>query len=77
MDRNAEQRRLDEADFHIANAERNITDQRNQIEKLRSDGHDTKLAEETLKQFEATLAQMHEHRDQIIKTIADIDDGKI
>jgi hypothetical protein len=55
MDRKAELRRPSQADAHIAKAERAISEQTMEIEKLRRQAHDTALAEATLKQFEDTL----------------------
>ena len=64
-----ERRHLSAADVHIAKAERVIREQMTTLEKLRCDGHDTKLAGETLRAFEASLQVMREHRDLIIRTI--------
>jgi hypothetical protein len=49
VDRNAELNRLAQADRHIADAERNVSDQLLLIEKLRRDGHDIRIAEEIAK----------------------------
>jgi hypothetical protein len=46
-----------------------------ELDKLRRDGHDTKLAEQTLKSFEDTLQTLREHRELIVKTIEQIDRG--
>jgi hypothetical protein len=46
-----------------------------ELDKLRRDGHDTKLAEQTLKLFEDTLQTLHKHREHIVKTINQIDRG--
>jgi hypothetical protein len=75
LDREAELRRLAQADTLISNAERAITDQMIELDKLRRDGHDTKLAEQTLKLFEDTLQTLHKHREHIVKTINQIDRG--
>jgi hypothetical protein len=75
MDRQDELLRLGEADRHIAVAERNITEQQCRLEKLRADGHDTKLAEQMLTDFQINLQTLNEHRDLIIKTIAQINQG--
>jgi hypothetical protein len=45
------------------------------IEKLRRDGHDIRIAEETLKRFEANLHTLREHRHLIVTTIEQIDKG--
>jgi hypothetical protein len=45
------------------------------IEKLRRDGHDIRIAEETLKRFEASLHTLREHRHLIVTTIEQIDKG--
>lgn len=62
-----------QADTHISNAERAITDQMIELDKLRRDGHDTKLSEQTLKSFEDTLQTLRGHRELIVKTIEQID----
>ena len=77
MDRQAELRRRHQADRHIATAEKNVTEQRVQIDKLRHDGHDVELAEKTLKAFEEVLITLQEHREIIIRTIEEIDQGII
>jgi hypothetical protein len=75
VDRNAELNRLAQADRHIADAEPNVSDQLLLIEKLRRDGHDIRIAEETLKRFEASLHTLREHRHLIVTTIEQIDKG--
>jgi hypothetical protein len=75
IDREAEVQRLSEADQHIANAERAISEQVVQLESLRRDGHDMALAERTLRAFEDTLQTLREHRELIISTIEQIDKG--
>jgi len=77
VDRETEKRHLADADRHIVIAERNITEQRLQVDRLGQDGHDTRLAQKMLEQFEATLAVMVENREIIIRTIDEIDRGKI
>jgi len=64
-----ERQHLSMADAHVAKAERVIREQMAILEKLSCDGHDTKLAEETLTAFEANLQVLREHRDLIIRTI--------
>lgn len=39
------------------------------VESLRWNGHDIKLAEETLRVFEANLQVMRDHRQLIMRTI--------
>jgi hypothetical protein len=70
VDRNAELNRLVQADRHIADAERNVSDQLLLIEKLRRDGHDIRIAEET-----PSLHSLREHRHLIATTIEQIDKG--
>lgn len=77
MDRQAEVVRLGRSDRHIAAAEKNVSEQRMQVEKLRQHGHDVELAEKMLKGFEASLATLREHRELIIKTIEEIDNGNV
>lgn len=75
MDRHAELVHLAQAERHIAVAERNVCEQRLEMLKLRQQGMDDKLAERTMKAFEASLATLQEHREMIILTIEQIDDG--
>ena len=48
MDRDVELRHLSEADVRIAEAEGAVSKQIKMVEKLRRDGQDTSVAEETL-----------------------------
>jgi hypothetical protein len=75
MDREAEVQRLNEADRHIAKAERQITEQRILVERLRTGGHDTHEAERLLKAMEETLAAEYEHRKLTVEMIDQIDAG--
>ena len=72
-DRDAELKRLAEAEIHIATAERAITEQMAQVVALRAAGHDTAMAERELTAFQETLAVLQDHRASIIKTIEQID----
>ena len=69
-----ERQQLVMADGHVAKAERVVRQQVAIVENLLCDGHDAKLAEETLRAFEANLQVMLEHRELIIKTIEELDD---
>lgn len=73
MDREQEVRRLNEADRHIANGERAVSKQLAILKKLGDDGHDTAEAARQLRDFEATLATLREHRAIIVKMIDQID----
>lgn len=77
MDRQRELQRLSEADKHVVQAERAISGQAMEIEKLRRDGHNTALAEKTLKTFNDTLQVMRDHRAAIVNMIEQIDKGLI
>jgi hypothetical protein len=70
-----ERQHLSAADEHIAKGERVIRVQMATLEQLRVDGHDTTLAEETLRAFEANMKIMCEHRDLIIRTLEEVDRG--
>jgi len=72
-DRDAELKRLAEADVHIATAERTVAEQMAQVAALRAAGHDTAMAERELTAFQETLAVLQDHRASIIKTIEQID----
>lgn len=75
MDREAELRRLEQANRHVAKAKANVDEQRDQLQRFRRDGYDVELAERGLKAFEASLATLQQHREIIIKTIGQIDRG--
>jgi hypothetical protein len=75
LDRQTEELRLARADRHITVAERHITEQRLRVDRLRADGHDTRTAEEMLREFEANLKTLREHRQIIVRTIEQIDNG--
>jgi hypothetical protein len=77
MDREAELQRLAVADRQIADAERAITKQAIELERLRRDGLETELAEKTLQGFQNVLQTMRKHREEIVTTIAQIDQGLI
>ncbi len=74
-EREAEVKKLAEADAHIADAERAVTEQMAQVEALRLAGHATAVAERELPAFQETLAVLQDHRAVIIKTIEQIDAG--
>jgi hypothetical protein len=74
-DREAELKRLAEADAHMADADRAVTEQTAQMEALRLAGHDTAPAERELAAFQETLAVLQDHRAAIIRTIEQIDAG--
>jgi flagellar biosynthesis/type III secretory pathway protein FliH len=65
VDREAEARRLAEADRHIAEAESAVAKQTMELEKLRRDGHQTDLAEGTVRAFQESLETLRESREQI------------
>jgi len=75
LDRNVEVNRLGEADRHIAEAERVITGQMIEVERLRCQRRDTSRAEEMLRSFEKSLGVIRENRQNIIKMIEQIDAG--
>jgi len=75
MNRELELEHLFSSEARIAGAKRMISEQQARIAKLRGDGYDTKLAEDTLRAFEASLAIIREHRETIIKAIENIDHG--
>ena len=74
--REDEVRHLNQADTHVADSERRITQQMLRVEELRRDGHDTREAERMLATLEQTLRSIHEHRAIIISTIRGIDEGR-
>jgi hypothetical protein len=77
LDRNLELQRLAVADRHLSEAERAVSRQVMEIERLREGGHNTALALQTLQSFQHTLTAMQEHRNIIIRAIEGIDDGSL
>lgn len=75
MDREAEVRRLNEADGHIADGERRITEQLLVVGKLRADGRDTREAERLLRMMEESLSAFQQHRQLTVDMIEQIDAG--
>jgi len=73
--RSLERQHLSLANEHVGKAERVISEQTALIENLRCDGQDTKLAEETMRVFEANLQVMREHRELILRAIEETDEG--
>ncbi len=75
MDREAEVRRLNEADGHVATGERHVTEQQLIVDKLRAEGRDTQEAKRLLKMMQDSLDAYREHRQLILEMIAQIDAG--
>jgi hypothetical protein len=75
MNRDAEVNRLNEADNRIARAERAVSKQLALIAAMKEVGHDTNEAAKQLRDFEATLVTLREHRGLIVKMIEQIDAG--
>ena len=71
-----EEAALIKADVDIADADERIRRQEVLIVELQRDGHSTELAFELLKTLQSTRQVMDEHRQLIIKTIADIKAGR-
>lgn len=77
MDREAELRHLNEADTHIADAQRRVAKQEAILDELRRHDHDTREGERLLRAFQETLEAMQAHRAEILDAIARIDAGLI
>ena len=56
------------ADRHIARAEQHVARQEELVSWLRSRGHSTRVAEQLLADFQATLQQHRAHRDVMIRS---------
>lgn len=52
---------------HIAQGERHVAEQEELVERLRSHGHPTDMAEDLLAEFRATLVQHRAHRARIVE----------
>jgi hypothetical protein len=75
MDRDRELQRLADADRHIRDAERNVSEQRLQLKKRLQQGRSDANAQRILEASEAALVNLQEHRMGIIRTIDRIDKG--
>ncbi|HEY5207765.1 MAG TPA: hypothetical protein VIJ63_24655 [Roseiarcus sp.] len=62
---------LELANRHVAGGQKRVQAQRDLADQLERDGHDTDRARTLLAQFEATLAFQVEHRDRILRELAD------
>jgi hypothetical protein len=65
-DRDRELVHLAQVDRHIAEAKNHIAPQKEFIERLKQDGHETDLAEKWLDILEGTLATFEHHRELIL-----------
>lgn len=73
MDRQREVEHLNKAEADIGAGETRVTEQVMRIERLRSGGRDTREAERFLQILKRMLAEWQQHREDIIKTIRQID----
>jgi isochorismate hydrolase len=69
MDRSMQLRHLEEAERHVAQGVRHITEQEVRIADLAREGHDTKEARKLLDNFYGTQALHIQHRDRIQKEL--------
>jgi hypothetical protein len=65
-----EEAQLSRADYHIQRAQENIERQKELVQELDKDGHDTSNALRLLATLKDTLVAMQEHRQLIIEEIA-------
>jgi uncharacterized protein involved in exopolysaccharide biosynthesis len=72
-----EQKQLQLADKHIATATRNIAKLKADLAAARTAGDDTELAQRALAAAENGLSAFLEHRELIVRTIADIEAGRL
>lgn len=68
-----EERHLEQANRHIAEATARIERQAEIVMRLSRDGHDATQAEALLQTFEQSLALAHEHRDRILQEIDNLE----
>ena len=71
MDRAVTRERLDQSDYHVSLAERQLVRLHQIIAELGRDGHDVQPAMNLLHQFEQTLASYIANRDRIRKELGD------
>ena len=72
-----EKEQLEVADRHIATARRNIAEMKANLALARAAGDDTALAERALAAAENGLSAFLEHRELIVRTIDDIEAGRL
>ena len=76
-DKETELVHLAEADRHIDEAERHIVDLEELIADASARGQDTRLAAATLVTMRETLDAFNVHRDVILRTLDDIENGRL
>jgi len=64
MNREQESEHLRKAERHVAEAKELVERQRGFVEELTQKGHDTEVADATLRALEGTLRAFERHRDQ-------------
>ena len=69
MDVEREREHLTEADRHIAAAKRQVERQKNVVEKLAQNGHNTRIAKSLLDAMERGLEAFEQHREVIVEMI--------
>jgi hypothetical protein len=74
-DREREREHLAATDRHIAQVRASIARQRELIQQLTWDGHETELAEEMLQALEHTLAAFESHRAIILDRLDNMPDS--
>jgi hypothetical protein len=67
MDQSKEIEHVRQAERHVAEAKALIERQREVVAELMQKGHDTEIAESTLRAMERTLKAIESHRDLIVK----------
>jgi len=70
MNHTMQLRRLEEAERHIAHGARNIIDEERRIARMDHDGQDTAHARSLLVVFKSLHQQHVEHRDRIVRALA-------
>ena len=67
------QQELARVEQNIAEFKQRISDQEAVVVELERDGHSTKVAQSLLRQFRESLRLAHEHRELLLKELADLD----
>jgi len=67
------QQELARAEQHISEFKQRISAQEALVAELERDGHPTKVAQSLLRQFRESLRLAHEHRELLLKELADLD----
>lgn len=77
LNRDDEVKHLAQADYHIASVKKLIRRLEQMVEASHEGGEPSDQAIRAIDTMKRALADFYAHRDEIVKTLREIDDGKI